>query len=86
VLRTPQRPDVSPAELGPEGVRALSAAPLLRLPLVRRIAPLGALRAPLGNQFDASLDHLRPRLRDVVQEHLPLSPVEPVDVVLDGRF
>jgi hypothetical protein len=77
---------VSPAELGPAGVRALSAAPLLRLPLVRRMTPLGALRAPLGNQLDASLDHLWPRLRDVVQEHLPLGPVELVDVCLDGRF
>ena len=86
MLRTLRRPDVSPVELGPAGVRALSAVPLPGLPLVRRMAPLGALRAPLGNQLDASLNHVRESLRDVVHEHLPLAAVEAVDVRHGGAF
>jgi hypothetical protein len=47
---------------------------------------LGALRPPVGNQSDASLNHVRPGARNVAQEQRPLGSVEPLDVRLRGQF
>jgi hypothetical protein len=63
----------------------LPAAPFPPLALGARLAVRRALRVPLGNQLDTSLDHLGPRLRDVVQEDFPLGAVEAVDVSEDDQ-
>ena len=51
-----------------------------------RTTLLGALRAPLGNQFEASLDYVRIGAGELVQEQFPLTAVEGLDARLDGQF
>lgn len=63
------------------GVRLATAPPVaaLALPVVRHPAPLGGLRALLGDTADASPDHVRMAGRQVPQEERSLRSVHGLD-------